>query len=369
MWIAPVVISAISAVLAIAIAIIDGFVNNYGEVTISINEGQKKLTVKGGSPLLSTLSSKGIYVPSACGGKGSCGACKVKVLSDIGPHLPTELPYMSPEEIKNNIRLSCQVKLKSDIQIRLPEELFSVRQLNGLVEGLKEVTYDIKELTVRLAKNTTVDFKAGQYMQLVIPPYGDIKESAQRAYSISSKPSEKEKLEFLIRLVPNGIATTYVHRVLKEKQSMSVVGPFGDFYVRETDADMFCVAGGSGMAPIRSILLDMYEKKIRHRAIWYFFGARSRRDLFYLEELKQLEAQWPCFHFVPALSEPLPDDRWEGETGLITQVLDSYMKSEADPSKSREGYLCGSPGMIGACVKVMMANGIPEEKIYYDKFA
>jgi len=369
MWIAPVIISAISAVLAIMIAIIDGFVNNYGPVVITINEGQKALSVKGGSPLLSTLSSNGIFVPSACGGKGSCGACKVKVLSDIGPHLPTELPYMSPEEIKNNIRLSCQVKLKSDIRIRLPEELFSVKQLNGVVEGLKEVTYDIKELRIRLAKSASIDFKAGQYMQLVIPPYGDIKESAQRAYSISSKPSEKENVEFLIRLVPNGIATTYVHRVLKEKQPISIVGPFGEFYVRETDADMFCVAGGSGMAPIRSILLDMHEKKVQHRKIWYFFGARSRRDLYYLEEFRRLEALWTCFHFIPALSEPLPEDHWDGETGLVTDVLDRYMKAKVDPSKSNEGYLCGSPGMIGACLKVMMANGIPEDKIYYDKFA
>ncbi|HNW45903.1 MAG TPA: 2Fe-2S iron-sulfur cluster binding domain-containing protein [Thermotogota bacterium] len=369
MWTAPIIISAISAVLAFAIAIIDGIVNNYADVTISINEGQKTLSVKGGSPLLSSLATKGVFVPSACGGKGSCGACKVKVLSDIGPHLPTELPFMSPEEIKDNIRLSCQVKLKSDIRIRLPEELFSVRQLNCTVESLKDVTYDIKELRIRLPKNATIDFKAGQYLQLVIPPYQEIKESAQRAYSISSKPSDKNSLEFLIRLVPNGIATTYVHRELKEKQPISVIGPFGDFCLRDTDADMFCVAGGSGMAPIRSILLDMYEKKINHRTVWYFFGARSRRDLFYLNEFRELERLWPCFHFVPALSEPLPDDRWEGETGLITQVLDTYMKKNPDPSKSKEGYLCGSPGMINACVKVMIANGIPENEIYFDKFA
>jgi Na+-transporting NADH:ubiquinone oxidoreductase subunit F len=366
---APLIIGIVSAALAAIIAIVDGIVNNYGDVNIDINEGKKKITVKGGSPLLSTLANNGIFIPSACGGKGSCGACKVKVLSDIGPHLQTEIPYMSTEELKDNVRLSCQVKLKNDIRIHLPETLFGVSRLEGRVLSLKDVTYDIKEVIIQLENPSEVSFVSGQYMQLVIPPYGEMKESTQRAYSISSKPSDKNKVEFLIRLVPNGVATTYVHRILREGQGLSVIGPFGDFYARETGNDMICIAGGSGMAPIRSILFDLYEKGVMHRDIWFFFGARSKRDLFYVEELMQLEKRWKCFRFIPALSEPSPEDNWEGEKGLITDVLDKYMKDTIDRSRKKEGYLCGSPGMINACVKVLIQNGISEEAIFYDKFA
>ncbi|HOJ95049.1 MAG TPA: 2Fe-2S iron-sulfur cluster-binding protein, partial [Fervidobacterium nodosum] len=213
--IAPIVVSLISGGLALVIAIVDGIVNNYGEVDIDINDGKKVLKVKGGAPLLQTLSSQGIFVPSACGGRGSCGACKVKVLSDVGPHLPTELPYMSKEEIQQNIRLSCQIKLKKPIKIYLPEELFNIRKFKGIVESLKDVTYDIKELRIRLVEPNEINFKAGQYVQLVIPPYENVKESTQRAYSISSAPSDKNHVELLIRLVPGGIATTYVHKYMK----------------------------------------------------------------------------------------------------------------------------------------------------------
>jgi Na+-transporting NADH:ubiquinone oxidoreductase subunit F len=367
--VASFIIGGLSAVLAAMIVVVDSVVNNYGEVKIDINNGKKELKVNGGAPLLTTLSEQGIFIPSACGGRGSCGACKVKVLSDIGPILPTEAPLLDEEEMKQNIRLSCQVKVKSDIAIEIPEELFSAKIFKGVVEKINDLTYDIKEVKIKLVEPNEIEFKAGQYMQLVIPPYEKINEYTQRAYSIASSPSQKDSIEFFIRLVPGGIATTYVHKYLKENDQMELVGPFGEFYMRDTDADMICVAGGSGLAPIKSIVADMFEREITNRNVWLFFGARSLKDLYYLDFFQDMEKKWDRFHFVPALSEPQPEDNWKGETGLITDVLGKYFKEKMDQNTQKEGYLCGSPGMINACVKVMTANGISEDKIYYDKFA
>ncbi len=366
-FLAPAVVAVIAAVLGAVIAVVDRIVNNYGDVSIDIN-GKKTLTVKGGDKLLSSLASEGIFIPSACGGRGSCGACKCKVESDIGPHLPTEIPYLTKEEMVENVRLACQVKLKADIKISIPDELFNVKKFNARVKSIKNVTHDIKEVVFDL-QGEKIDFKAGRYVQLVVPPYDKIKSSTQRAYSMSSRPSDKGIVELLIRLVPGGIATTWVHKYLKDSDAVELIGPFGDFEKHETDATMVCVAGGSGMAPFKSILFDMYENGDIEREVWYFFGARTAKDLFYLKEMKELDSKWENFHFVPALSEPEEDTGWQGETGLITDVLDRYIKTKMRTDKDKEGYLCGSPGMIAACNNVMTDNGIPLDKIYYDKFA
>ncbi|PKL23208.1 MAG: oxidoreductase [Spirochaetae bacterium HGW-Spirochaetae-3] len=366
----PLVVAGAAAFLALVISIIDRIVNDYGEVSIDINHGKKLLKVNGGSPLLGTLASQGLFVPSACGGRGSCGACKVRVLTDVGPVLPTETPYLSPQELANSVRLACQVKLKKDIAIELPEELFSVKKFKATLERIEDLTYDIKETLFRLEEPASIEFKSGQYVQIVVPPYGEIKESVQRAYSMSSRPGDSGHVELLIRLVPGGIATTYVHKHLKVGDELELVGPFGEFRVHDTPAAMVCVAGGSGMAPFKSMLYDMRERNaFPEKDIWYFFGARGTRDMFYLDELRQLEKEWPRFHFVPALSEPKPEENWEGERGLITDVLDRYIKDRVGKDKGMEGYLCGSPGMIGACIAVMTKNGIPESSIYFDKFA
>lgn len=368
--IGPLATGAISGLLALVIALTDRVVNNYGEVTVDINGGKKSLKVKGGSPLLGTLGGEGIFVPSACGGRGSCGACKVRVLSDVGPHLPTETPYLNPEELSQNVRLSCQIKLKKDIRIEIPDELFYVKKFTAKVESIRDLTYDIKEVRVQLKNPASIEYLPGQYAQLVVPPYEDIPESVQRAYSMSSRPGEPDHVEFLIRLVPGGIATSWVFKYLKVGMDVELVGPFGEFRVHETPAAMICVAGGSGMAPFWSMFRDMKEKNsFPDKEIWYFFGARSTRDMFFLDELRALEKDMPRFHFVPALSEPKPEENWNGETGLITDVLDRYLKEKIDPSKPKEGYLCGSPGMINACIAVMTGNAIPEGDVYYDKFA
>lgn len=366
--IAPGVVAVIAGILAAAISIVDKIVNNYGEVNISINSGKKVLALNGGDSLLSSLASKEIYIPSACGGRGSCGACKCKVTSDVGVHLPTEIPYLEKDEIAENIRLSCQVKVKADIDIMIPEDLFNVKKIKSRVKSIRDVTHDIKEVVFDL-QGEEISFQAGRYVQLVVPPYAKIKGSTQRAYSMSSKPSDTGFVELLIRLVPGGIATTWVHDHLQQEMEVELIGPFGDFERSETDASMICVAGGSGMAPFKSILYDMFEKGETNREVWYFFGARTTKDVLYMTEMMELGAKWDNFHFIAALSEPEEDSGWTGETGMITDVLDNYLKTKIDSEKAREGYLCGSPGMIGACNNVLTANDIPLDKIYYDNFA
>jgi len=368
--VAPVAIGGISAVLGALISIIDKIVNNYGDLVIDINSGKRELEIKGGAPLLTTLSEQQIFIPSACGGRGSCGACKVKVVTDIGPHLPAETPYLEPDEIEDNVRLSCQVKVKENLSIEIPESLFNVKQYDGLIERITDVTHDIKEVYVKLPEGEEVEFECGQYGQFEAPPYDKIRTPTQRAYSMSSPPSDKNHLEFLIRLVPGGIVTTYVHEHLSEGQKIRVVGPFGDFGVKDTGATMMCVAGGSGMAPFKSIFTTMIETgEIETREVWYFFGARTKKDLFYLDWLDELDGKYDKFHFVAALSEPQPEDDWKGETGLITEVLAKYFETKVNRDQPLEGYLCGSPGMLDACMAVMRQFEMDDEKIYFDKFA
>ncbi len=365
----PLAVGGISAALALAIAVLDKLLNNYGDLKLNINGGKKELVVRGGSALLGTLAAENIFVPSACGGRGSCGACKCKIVTDVGPHLPTETPYLTPAEMADNVHLACQIKVRKELEIELPESLFRVKKLQTRVERIRDLTYDIKEVTFAL-QGQEIEFDPGQYVQLVVPPYEKVPESTQRAYSMSSKPADKGKVELLIRLVPGGIATTYVHKHLKEGDKAELVGPFGEFGVKDTGATMLCVAGGSGMAPFKSILYHMKETGAwSQKDLWYFFGARTTKDMFYLDEMRALEKEWPRFHFVAALSEPKPEEAWKGEVGLITDVLDRYIREKIDRSPGFEGYLCGSPGMINACIAVMTKNGVGEDKIYFDKFA
>lgn len=357
------VVCGLTTFLAVLVIIADATIGNYGEARITINK-KRELTVEGGKPLLGLLKDGQIFIPSACGGRGSCGLCKCKVLKGAGDFLPTELPWLSEEEKKQNIRLACQVKVKKDFEIEIPEHLFNVKQYKTKVVSLRDLTHDIKEVTLKLLDPDRIDFTAGQFIQFEVPEYELCEEPVYRAYSISSSPSDTGKVELEIRLVPNGICTTYVHKYLKVGDAVTINGPYGEFHLRDTDADIIFIAGGSGMAPIKAILLNMAEKGNARKAA-YFFGARSKRDLFLVEEMRKIEETLPKFRFMPALSEPAPEDNWNGETGLITAVVDRHLKS----GDNVEGYLCGSPGMIDACIKVLKQKGIPEEKIYYDKFA
>jgi len=362
-------VGGVSVVMAVVISLIDGVVNNYGEVLVNIN-GKKELRVKGGNKLLGTLADQGVFLPSACGGRGSCGACKCKVNSDVGPYLPTETPYMNAKELSDNIRLACQVKVKANIAIQIPESLFNIRKLVCTVEKITDLTHDIKEVLVKMPTDTELSYEAGQYGQFEVPAYGAIKEKTQRAYSFSSNPQMRDHLEFLIRLVPGGIVTSYVHKFLQVGQTVNVVAPVGDFNVRNTDSAMICVAGGSGMAPFKAIFNDMIEKgTINNRDIWYFFGARTTKDMYYLDWLYGLEKLYPHFHFIPALSEPQTGENWKGPVGLITDVLHDYLNKQIPKDVPKEGYLCGSPGMLDACMNVMQKNGMKTEDIFFDKFA
>ncbi len=359
------IVTAIAVFLALLMVIADATIANYGEVQISINDGSRELTAKGGVSLLKALGEQEIFIPSACGGRGSCGLCKVTIDKGGGQVLPTELPWLSKEEIENNVRLSCQCKLKQDMEIKIPEELFSVKAFETKVSSIRDLTHDIKEVTLELVDPPEIQIEAGQYIQVEIPPYELTDEEVYRAYSISSPPHMNSLVELEVRLVPNGIATTFVHNYLKEGDTVMMNGPYGDFYLRESDREIICIAGGSGMAPIKSILLDMEHKQI-NRKTSYYFGARTAKDLFMVEEMERLEKELKDFTFIPALSEPQEDDNWEGETGLITEVLDRHLGEDAG---ELEAYLCGSPGMIDACIKVLQKKGIPEDQIFYDKFA
>ena len=358
------VATAIAAALAVVMVIADATIANYGEVTLTVNGGTKEFTVKGGQPLLSTLMGQGIFVPSACGGRGSCGLCRVTVDSGAGEFAPTELPWINEADRNKSVRLSCQVKVKRDMEIAIPDELFNIKEYTTQVASIRDLTYDIKEITLKLKDPPEIALRAGKYIQFVVPAYELTPDPVYRAYSVSSIPSAKDLVELEIRLVPNGICTTYVFTRLKVGDEVKINGPYGDFYLRESDRDIIFIAGGSGMAPIKSMLLDMAENGSSRKAT-YFFGARAVRDLFLVDELRELEKRLPGFKFVPALSNPLPEDKWQGETGLITEVLARHFQA----LDHHEAYLCGSPGMIDAAIKVLKSKGLPDELVFFDKFS
>ncbi|NLN47382.1 MAG: 2Fe-2S iron-sulfur cluster binding domain-containing protein [Clostridiaceae bacterium] len=356
-------IALVSTGLSVIIIVADYFLNNYGDCTIDINNGSKTIVAKGGSSLLSTLASHQIFIPSACGGKATCGLCKLVVQDASGPLLPTELPYLTAQEIQAGMRLSCQIKVKKDLRILIPEELFSVREFTSTVELLEPLTHDIKLLRLKLEEPGEISFRAGQYVQLHSKPYGKIRESVFRAYSIASSPSDTQYIDLIVRLVPEGICTTYVHTALKVGDPVRINGPFGDFYLRGNKHELIMIAGGSGLAPMRSIILDVLERQLDH-PIRFFFGAVTRKDLYYVEYFTELSKQHPQLTFIPALSAPGPDDQWTGEVGLITEVVARHVPDAND----REAYLCGSPGMINACLKVLKDKGFSDDRILYDKF-
>lgn len=363
--IATISMAGISGVLAILLVIAERYLANYGECKILINE-KEELKVTGGATLLSTLNSQKIFLPSACGGRGTCAYCKCKITDGVGPLLPTEAPLLSKEEIANQIRLSCQVKVKEDMRIEIPEELFNIKEFQVNVAEMRDLTHDIKLLRLKLLEPKEINFIAGQYVQLISKPYNGVKESVSRAYSVSSPSTVKDQVEIMVRLVPEGICTTWVHNYLQENDQIKIVGPMGDFRLHDGEGEMIFIAGGSGMAPMVSLLDQIATKKI-DRKITYFFGAVTKKDLFYSEEMAEYEKKIPNFTYVPALSDPEPDDVWDGETGLITVPLENYLKDR--DLATAQGYLCGSPGMINACIKIMKKYGISDDRIFFDPFA
>jgi len=357
------VFCALTVALAALLVIAERFLADYGECAIKIND-DREIEVEGGRSLMASLREHEIFLPSACGGRGSCGLCKCRVLAGAGPLLPTETPFLEQAEIDNDVRITCQIKVRGDMAVRIPEEILALREYRCRVDALDRLTHDVMYLRIALADPAEMPFKAGQYVQLVAPPYGSVSEPTGRAYSIASPPSVTDSVELLIRLVPGGIVTTWVFEVLQKDDEVTLTGPFGEFLLQDTDAPCCFVCGATGLAPIRAIIYDMIERGIE-RPSQLYFGVLARRDLFYHDELTRLADEHDWLEYIPALSQPAEGDAWDGESGLITDVLGRHLTNGADA----EGYLCGNPRMIDACIKVMNDKGITEDRIYYDKFA
>lgn len=354
----PVILIAVLTIVAIILALAGYLLGGQGEKKVTVN-GKKEIPVKDTDSLLNILSKEKVFVPSACGGKATCGQCKIKVSDGGGETLATELSFLSPAEKKAGVRLACQCKVKNDISVEVPEKLLNAQEFKTEIEHIEDLTHDIKLVRFKLIHPKTIDFKPGQYAQIEVPGL-----EIQRAYSIASNPKDSGFLELIIRQVPGGQATTFVHKALEVGDKIRLLGPFGDFYLRDhSDKDIVCIAGGSGKAPIRSILYYLKDHGM-NRKVKYFFGARTKKDLYYTEEFQALSKEFPNFQYIPALSEPLPEDNWTGDVGLITNVVNDHCSN----LEASEAYLCGSPGMIDACYAVLQKNGMPESDIYCDKF-
>ena len=295
--IAVIVISSIGASLAALLTISEHFFNDYGQCRITINN-ERELEVEGGRSLLSTLNAQKIFIPSACGGRGSCGICTLKVLDGGGPLLPTEEPYLDQEERSSNVRLSCQVKVRNDLKIEIPPELFSIREYTCKCAEITDLTYDIKQFRFELIEPKEINYIPGQYVQLRAPTYEKSKEEVYRAYSIASDPAEKNVIDLIIRLVPKGICTTYCFKYLKVGDEVKMNGPYGEFRLSETDAPIVFIAGGSGMAPIECMLHHMVSTNSKRNAK-YYFGANTVKELFLTDLMHQFESKLQSFKYIP----------------------------------------------------------------------
>jgi Na+-transporting NADH:ubiquinone oxidoreductase subunit F len=374
-----------------------------GEVTIHINDDPAKaLKVAAGNTLLGTLSNHKIFIPSACGGKGACGVCEVIVKSGGGTLLPTETGFINRGEAKRGCRLACQVKVKRDMAIEIAPEIFDVRKWRCKVISNRNVATFIKELKLALPEGEEVPFRAGGYVQLECPPHQidfksfDIEapyredwdkfdlwrfksvlaEPIERAYSMANFPLEKGLLLFTIRIafppgykveIPPGIMSSYVFN-LKPGDELTVSGPFGEFFARDTNKEMCFIGGGAGMAPMRSHIFDQLKRLKTTRKMSFWYGARSLKEAFYVEEFDALAAANPNFEWHLALSEPLPEDQWSGATGFIHNVLREQYLSRHPAPEDIEYYMCGPGVMNKAVIDMLLSLGVDRENILLDDF-
>ena len=373
-----------------------------GEINIQINEDSKKsLVVKAGGKLLQTLAENNIFLSSACGGGGTCAQCKCVVTAGGGAILPTEASHFTMGEIKRGWRLSCQTPVKQDMQIEIPEEVFGVKRWDTEVLSNENVATFIKELVLKLPEGEDVNFKAGGYIQMEIPPYElsyktfaiedeyksdwdkfrlwDTKskttEPTIRAYSMANYPEEKGVVKFNIRIatppprtnLPAGKMSSYVFN-LKPGDKLTIFGPFGHFFAKDTDAEMVYIGGGAGMAPLRSHIFDLLKRRKTKRKISFWYGARSEREMFYVEDFDKLAETYDNFSWHVALSDPLPEDNWQGYTGFIHQVVyNNYLKDHPAP-EDVEYYLCGPPIMNKCVISMLEDLGVEKENIALDDF-
>ena len=374
-----------------------------GNVTISINDNPKNtLTVPIGGKLLNALAENKVYLPSACGGGGTCGECKCIVSDGGGDVLPTETSKLNRKQIRDNYRLSCQVPIKANMKIEVPAEVFDIRKWECTVKSNHNVATFIKELVLELPKDESVDFRAGGYIQIEAPKhvvkYSDfdieeeyredwdkfnlwqfvskVDEPVLRAYSMASYPEEKGIIMLNVRIasppprmpdVPPGQMSSFIFN-LKPGDKVIISGPYGEFFAKDTDAEMVFVGGGAGMAPMRSHIFDQLKRLDSKRKISFWYGARSRRESFYDDEFDKLAEEHENFEWHLALSEPLPEDNWTGYTGFIHQVLhDNYLKDHPAPEDC-EYYMCGPPMMNNAVIQMLENLGVERENIALDDF-
>ena len=376
-----------------------------GDVSILINDKpDKAITVGTGGTLLSVLSGQNVFLPSACGGGGTCAMCKCQIFEGGGDILPTETGHISRAEAKENWRLACQVKVKQDMKIHVPDEVFSVRKWDCTVKSNIDVATFIREFVIDLPAEENLDFKAGGYIQIDIPEYHNLgfknfdidteyhedwdkyniwglvannDEPEFRAYSMANHPAEGSKVMLNVRIatpppalwndVPPGIASSYIYN-LKAGDPVTISGPYGEFFIKETDREMVYMGGGAGMAPMRSHLFHLFHTLKTGRKVSFWYGARSLREMFYDDEFKTIAEQFPNFSYHVALSEPLPEDNWTGPTGFIHQVThDNYLSKHEDPTEI-EYYMCGPPPMIKAVEDMLDNLGVEKEMISFDSF-
>lgn len=374
---------------------------NSGNVNIEIN-GEKTIAVPAGGKLLQTLADNNLFLASACGGGGTCAQCKCIVSDGGGSMLPTEKSHFTKRQEKEGWRLSCQVAVKQDMKVEVDEEVFGVKQWECTVESNPNVATFIKELTLRLPEGENVDFRAGGYVQLECPPYhvkfsdfdidkeyrGDwehfgffnleskVDEPTIRAYSMANYPEEKGVVKFNIRIatppprtqgLPPGKMSSYVFG-LKPGDKITVYGPFGEFFAKDTDAEMVFIGGGAGMAPMRSHIFDQLRRIKTKRKMSFWYGARSMREMFYQDEYDELAQENDNFVWHVALSDPQPEDNWTGYTGFIHNVLyENYLKDHPAPEDC-EFYMCGPPMMNAAVIKMLKDLGVEDENILLDDF-
>ncbi len=378
-----------------------------GSVMIKINN-DSEIEVQRGSTLLQTLSANHLFLPSACVGRGTCGMCRCQVNVGGGSILPTETGFFTRAQIKQNWRLGCQVKVKDNIDIRVPDEILSIKKWECTVVSNRNVATYIKEFVVKLPEGENLDFKSGGYIQIDVPActvdYKDMDVDADfrpewdkykmwdlkminpepiyRAYSMANHPAEGNIVKLNIRIatppfdrtkggfmnVNPGICSSYIFS-RKPGDKVTVSGPYGEFHIKETNREMMYIGGGAGMAPLRSHIFHLFHTlKTTNRKVTFWYGGRSYRELFYVDEFKAIEKEFPNFKFNIALSEPLPEDNWKGYTGFIHQVIiDNYLKNHPEPEEI-EYYFCGPPMMNQAVIKMLDDYGIPQEMIAFDDF-
>ena len=399
-----IVFSGIILFLVFLLSIAERNLLPQGNAKILINDNEEKSpSVKPGGSLLSSLSNENIFIPSACGGGGTCSQCKCQVLEGGGEILPTEVSHFTRSEIKDNYRLACQVKVKGDMKVKIPDEIFSIQKWDCTVRSNDNVATFIKELVLELPKGEVLNFESGGYIQIDIPNYElqysefDVDKEYHedwdkfkmwdlvaknenpnefRAYSMANHPAEGNIVMLNVRIAhpppqkwdaPPGVASSYIFN-LKPGDKVTISGPYGEFFIKDTNREMVYIGGGAGMAPLRSHLFHLFHTLKTGRKVSYWYGARSKREMFYDDHFKDIQKKFPNFNYHVALSDPMPQDNWDGFTGFIHQVVhDNYLSKHEDPTEI-EYYMCGPP-MMNQAVKGMLDDlGVDDEMIDFDDF-